>query len=74
MASYQGYRSWNGWNISLWINNTEWLYNWAYDLVQTIGKRRAAYTMLADLRNTRTPDGAVYNFTSIYNALDGMDE
>ena len=73
MNTYQGYRSWNGWNVSLWINNTESLYFWAYDLVQTVGKTRAAYTMLADLRNTKTPDGAVYNYLSIYNSLDGMD-
>ena len=74
MASYQGYRSWNGWNISLWINNTESLYFSAYNLVQEYGKRKAARIMNAELSGQRTPDGAVYNFTSIYNALDGMDE
>jgi len=71
MASYQGHRSWNAWNISLWINNDEPLYRWALDLVQEHGRRKAARIMTRDLEGTTTPDGGKYNFTCIFEALEG---
>ena len=40
---------------------------------KTTARRHLLTPMLADLRNTKTPDGAVYNYLSIYNSLDGMD-
>lgn len=38
---YNGYPSWNSWNVSLWINNEYNLYTTAYDLVQREGMTRA---------------------------------
>jgi hypothetical protein len=70
---YNGHRSWNAWNVSLWINNDYGLYSWAVDLVNEHGRERAARLMLRRLSGTRTPDGANYNLTCIREALVGMD-
>ena len=71
MATYNGHRSWNAWNVSLWINNDESMYLWAVDLVKKHGRRRAADLMASDLEGETTPDGARYNKTCIYEALEG---
>ena len=34
MKSYNGHRSWNAWNVSLWISNTESIYNYAMDCIK----------------------------------------
>lgn len=70
MAAYQGNRSWNAWNVSLWINNDEGMYFWAVDLVRAHGRNKAARIMAHDLEGQRTPDGGKYNYTCIYEALD----
>ena len=69
MATYQGHRSWNAWNVALWINNDEGLYMWARDLTRKLGRKKAARIMTSDLESERTPDGAKYNYTCIYEAL-----
>ena len=79
MATYNGHRSWNAWNVSLWINNDEDLYCLAkgfVDCYETCGGRdEAAKAMLESLTNcgtTRTPDGAPYSVSSIRAAMAGM--
>jgi len=69
-----GYPSWNQWNVSLWINNDEGLYNWACDLTRKYGVRKAAAHMARELDGIRTPDGARYNVTSILGAIRGILE
>jgi hypothetical protein len=71
---YQGYPSWNSWNVSLWINNDYNLYSRAYNMVQEEGMHRAIIILTAYWRGTRTPDGGVFNKRSIALALEGMDE
>jgi len=71
---YNGYPSWNQWNVSLWINNDEGLYNWACDLTRQYGVKKAAKVMANDLDGIRTPDGARYNVTSILGAIRGILE
>ena len=71
---YEGYPSWNSWNVSLWINNEYNLYKTAYDLVQREGMRRAAEILTNWRGDKRTPDGGVFNKRSIGLALEGMDE
>lgn len=76
MASYNGHRSWNAWNVSLWINNDEGLYTMAKEAIARSSNRyEAATTMLIWLResgDTETPDGAPYAVTSIREAMVGM--
>ena len=69
MAEYNGHRSWNAWNVSLWINNDEGLYHRAVDLVKRYGIVRGARHLAAELEGERTPDGARYNVTCIREAM-----
>lgn len=81
MKAYNGYRSWNAWNVSLWINNDESLYRLAQDCVNKTRNSRgqtrlnlAAQRMYHRyLEGQRTPDGAKYNLSSIAAAMEGME-
>lgn len=70
--AHNGYRSWNAWNVSLWINNDESLYRMAYEIASKQGVTRAVNALSRILSGTRTPDGAVYNHKSIRSALEGI--
>ena len=73
MATYNGHRSWNAWNVSLWVNNNEFLYELARYYAETSPNLdTAARRMLRDLEGQRTPDGAKYNLTCIREALRGI--
>ena len=72
MAQHNGHRSWNAWNVSLWLNNDEGLYNLMLDCIkETKNKRRAAQNMLSELPE-KTPDGANYNVTCVMEAMQGL--
>jgi len=74
--SYNGHRSWNAWNVSMWINNDIDLYFVTLEYVKTMRtKDEAAAEMLENLRYGGirfTPDGAPYTRTSIREAMRGM--
>jgi len=74
--SYNGHESRAAWNVSLWINNDEGLYNMARHCVRFASNREeAAENMLADLNGigiTHTPDGYRYTKTSIRKAMVGL--
>lgn len=70
---FNGHRNWNHWNVSLWMNNDEALYQWMAD-AQAIGgdKNTAARMLLSALREagiTHTPDGAPYSVSAIRAAM-----
>lgn len=70
MATYNGHRSWNAWNVSLWIGSDEGLYRLAVECRQrckTLGA--AARMFMRDCGMTRTPDGATFNQTCVREAL-----
>ena len=74
MPSYNGHRSWNAWNVALWIGNDEGLYRLALSHIARAPLLwLAAKNMLADLP-ARTPDGACYNVTCVFEALKGLQE
>lgn len=73
---YQGHRSWNAWNVSLYIANEEYLYRAGVDaLRRTKTLDRATSRFLSDtgLLGDRTPDGAVYNRLCVKEALRGLE-
>lgn len=84
---YNGHKNWNHWNVSLWINNDETLYNLALDCVRSNMSRvhsdRAKavddfmahlpiYTNRDSLGRLITPDGALYSKSSVRAAMVGM--
>jgi predicted NUDIX family NTP pyrophosphohydrolase len=72
MGAFNGFRSWNAWNVSLWINNDEGLYALAKEAVNsTETLDAAAKRLLGYLEGQRTPDGAVYNLSSLRSAIEG---
>ena len=72
MATYNGHRSWNAWNVALWIGNDEGLYHFALDCLNGRNISQATKTFMRDLGSTRTPDGATYNYTCVMEALKGL--
>lgn len=74
MSKYNGYKNWNHWNVSLWINNDERLYRMALDCIEETRTRDRAASLMLDMigRDTITPDGAPYSKSSIRAAMVGM--
>ena len=79
MKTYNGHRSWNAWNVSLWIYNDEGLYNFARSCTcirnnNTKGLNGAVRRFMDSFKGQKTPDGAVYNALSVRLALKEMME
>ena len=72
--SYNGHRSWNAWNVALWISNDYGLYTYARDLIREHGILRATRILSRELAGQHTPDGARYNPTCIREALRGLTD
>lgn len=68
--SFNGFRSWNEWNVSLWINNDSFLYTFAKDLVDKSGID-IAVNIFCNMFY-QTPDGAKYNKRSVRTALENL--
>ena len=71
MAKYQGHRSWNAWNIHLWVTSDEGIYFYVRDIVKKHGRDNAARILTREFDGQKTPDGARYNYTSIREAIRG---
>lgn len=73
MATYNGHKNWNYWNVSLWILNDEGLYNMAVEAVKETKTLNDAAKRLLNALPHRTPDGAPYTFSSVRAALVGFN-
>lgn len=73
---YNGYKNYNQWNVVLWINNDESLYNLAQRLVSEYGNKDVAADLmhreLALAGIYHTPDGVPYTKTNIRAAMVEM--
>ena len=76
MATYQGHKNYNHWNVSLWINNDEGLYRMAKSAInRNRGKKNARYAAAYDLLGLlpdKTPDGVKYSVTTLQAAMRDM--
>lgn len=76
MATYQGHKNWNHWNVALWIMNDEGLYRAACRCERSATtKDNAARRFLQELDEagiTKTPDGAPYSFSSVRAAISDL--
>ena len=76
MTTYNGHKNWDYWNVSLWINNDEGLYNEACQMVRIYkSKARAAKHFCEHLQArgiTKTPDDAKYTIEKVKAAMTGM--
>lgn len=74
--AYNGHKNWSYWNVSLWINNDEGLYNLARRAVRAArNKEHAASMIVEDLKAIgveKTPDGARYSKSAVRAALVDM--
>ena len=73
MREYNGHRSWNAWNVALWLSNEYNLYQEIVDRVKKNGLTKAVNMMYRDIGGYKTPDGAIYNKLSIRLAIEGME-
>ena len=87
MARFNGHRSWNAWNVALWIGNDEPLYRLAKECIHIRKAAREPFdedgslSLIAATRRflevvgegSKTPDGATYNFTCVREALAGLE-
>ena len=71
MATFNGHKNWNHWNVALWINNDQGLYDLAWEATRRYSRDEAARRIL-DALPPATPDGAPYTFTSVRAALRGF--
>jgi len=72
MTRYNGHRNWNYWNVSLWINNDEGLYQAALHCVRHNRTKTEAAKDFIALGYTKTRDGAIYTIPSVRAAMTEM--
>lgn len=76
--TYNGWKNYQTWNVALWINNDEGLYNAAVDYMRNVykGISKSPYKLFlnyAGLNGQRTPDNVSYSGTRLdYSALNEM--
>ncbi len=68
MKKYNGHRSWNAWNVSLWISNHEPTYKLALECLRRADNKpgkAAQYFMECFGGRLTTQDGGVFNHLAV---------
>ena len=74
MKSYNGHRSWNAFNVALWMNNDpDWHADWCW-MPKAITLNQAIRRLSSELKGIKTPDGANFNALSIRLAIQDQWE
>lgn len=74
MAKYAGHRSWNAWNVSLWMGNDEGPYRFAIRCLEKAdwNAKKATELFMDVYGYQQTPDGAIYNLLSVKSAMEAF--
>jgi hypothetical protein len=74
---YNDHKNWTHWNVSLWLNNEEWMYRELMQCVEIAKTRnvdRAARVLQGRLPE-RTPDKAFFSIVALKAAIQAeLDE
>ena len=66
---YQGWPSWNQWNVALYVANDYGLYTLAKRCYRETGSIEAAAEQMLRKVPARTPDGAPFTITALKGAI-----
>lgn len=72
--AYNGHKTRAYWNVALWINNDEGLYNLAKECIRCTRNRKAAAERMMEAlgEGAKTPDGYTYSIDKIQRAMSGL--
>ena len=70
---YNGWPSWNAWNVALWVNNDYHFHENFLYCHENMTRKDAIDTLVEWFGGKKTPDGGVFNRRTITLALEGMD-
>ena len=70
--SFNGHRTWNAWNVSLWLNNVEHYYTDMKYCIKTTKNRKEAAQKMMQYLPKKTPDGAPISVTNVVLAMRGL--
>ena len=74
MATYNGHKNYDYWNVSLWLGNDEGLYLTALDMLRSYRNVRDAARAMLEALPRKTPDGAAYTIANLTAALRGLKD
>ena len=76
-TEYNGHKNWTHWNVSLWLNNEEWMYRElmrCVEIAKIKGVHRAASILQCRLPS-HTPDKAHFTLIALRAAIQSeLDE
>lgn len=73
---YNGHRSWNAWNVALYIANDASYYHLAVEALRTthtLDEATTKFIRFTGCLGEKTADGATYNRLAIKLALEGLE-
>lgn len=72
MTTYQGFKNYNHWNVSLYLNNDYNLYKTALETIRRSATLDAAARELLNTLPERTPDGVRYTLSAVREAVSDL--